>query len=92
MQKQSLLLLDDLAQLVLACADCGTEITFGVQRGLPEAKPTQRLSAMPGECPVCFQPFDASVREGAEALLRTIKSLYDADTCQQNHLSAETRS
>jgi hypothetical protein len=79
MRKQLLLSLDDLEQLVLACADCGTEITFGVQRGLPEAKLTQRLSAMPGECPVCSHAFDASIREGAEALLRTIKSLYDAD-------------
>ena len=83
MQKQSLLLLDDLAQLVLACADCGTEITFGVQRGLPEANPTQKLSAMPGECPVCFHAFDASVRDGVEALLRTIKSLYDADSASR---------
>jgi hypothetical protein len=79
MRKQLLLSLDDLEQLVLTCADCGTEITFDIQRGLPEAKPTQRLSAMPGECPVCSHTSDASVREGAEALLRTIKSLYDAD-------------
>ena len=79
MRKQLLVSLDDLEQLVLACADCATEITFGVQRGLPEAKPTQRVSAMPEECPVCSHTFDASVREGAETLLRTIKSLYDAD-------------
>jgi hypothetical protein len=79
MRKQILLSLDDLEQLVLACADCETEIAFDIQRGLPEAKPTQKLSAMPGECPVCSQTFDASVREGAEAILRTIKSLYDAD-------------
>jgi hypothetical protein len=83
MRKQSLLLLDDLEQLVLACADCATEITFSVQRGLPEAKPSQDGRAMPGECPVCFHAFDASVREGVEALLRTIKSLYDTDSASR---------
>ncbi len=33
MREQLLLSLDDLERLVLACADCASEITFGVQRG-----------------------------------------------------------
>lgn len=32
---------------------------------------------------LCSHAFDASVREGAEALLRTIKSLYDADSASR---------
>jgi hypothetical protein len=79
MLKQLLLPLGDLAQLVLACTYCGTEITFDVQRGLPDAKPKDRPSAMPAECPVCSQPFEGPVQKRAEALLKTIKSLYDND-------------